>query len=76
MPVTDPNMPEELKTALEAMERDVQSFKTDISYQAPEVHNSLWGNVQQQLAETMRELYNSLSPEPYEGPPTNRGGET
>lgn len=67
MPVTDPNMPEPLRTAMEAMEREVQSFKTDISYQAPEMHRELWINLQDGLVDNLVTLYNSLSIEPYKG---------
>jgi len=66
MPVTDPDMPEPLKDALEAMELSVQSFKTDLSYQAPEMHRELWINVQMELADVLRELHNKLSDTPYE----------
>jgi hypothetical protein len=51
MPVTDPNMPEPLKQAIETMEREVQSFKTDLSYQAPEMHRELWINLQGNLVD-------------------------
>ena len=60
MPV-HPNTPEPLKTALESMEHNVQTFKTDLSYQAPEVHRELWINLQQGLAETMTTLYGKAS---------------
>ena len=66
MPVTDPNMPKPLRVALEAMERDVQSFKTDISYQAPEMHRELWIILQHDLVDTIEALFNAVSPEPYE----------
>ena len=66
MPVTDPDMPPPLKEAMEQMERDVQGFKTDISYQAPEQHDMLWAALQHDLAGTLRKLYNDLKPdEPY-----------
>ena len=50
---------------MEAMERDVQSFKTDLSWQAPEQHRELWIMLQQNMAGTLRKLYNDLSPTPY-----------
>jgi|tagenome__1003787_1003787.scaffolds.fasta_scaffold20053709_2 hypothetical protein len=65
MPVTDPNMPEPLKQAIETMEREVQSFKTDLSYQAPEMHRELWINLQGNLVDNLVMLYNGVSPEPY-----------
>ena len=68
MPVVDPNMPEPLKTAMEAMERDVQAFKTNLSYQAPEVHRELWIELQENLVDAMVTLYNSTSIEPYKAP--------
>jgi hypothetical protein len=66
MPV-HPDVPEPLKTALESMERDVQSFKTDLSYQAPEMHRELWIGLQEGLADTMKTLYEEA---------TTKGGET
>lgn len=65
MPVVDPNMPEPLKQAMEAMEADVQGFKTNLSYQAPEMHRELWIDLQESLVDTMVTLYNSVSIEPY-----------
>jgi len=65
MPVTDPNMPEALRVAMESMERDVQSFKTRLSYQAPEQHRELWIGLQHDLADTLVTLYAEVSDEPY-----------
>jgi hypothetical protein len=56
MPV-HPDVPEPLRSALETMEASVQSFKTDLAYQAPEMHRELWINLQQELAATMTKLY-------------------
>jgi hypothetical protein len=65
MPVTDPNMPEPLKQAMEDMEREVQGFKTAMTWQAPEMHRELWIELQQNLANSLVTLYNGVSPEPY-----------
>jgi len=65
MPVTDPDMPPPLRECMEVMERDVQQFKTDLSYQAPEQHRELWIILQQNLAGTLRKLYNDISDKPY-----------
>jgi hypothetical protein len=66
MPVTDPAMPEPLKTAMETMEREVQSTKGSMAYCAPEMQDEFWIALQHDLAEALRDLYNAVSPEPYE----------
>jgi hypothetical protein len=66
MPVTDPNMPQPLREAMNSMEATVQSFKTDISYQAPEMHRELWIELQLNLVDTLKTLYNEVSATPYE----------
>ena len=56
MPVAE-EVPEPLKTAMEEMEASVQTFKTDLSYQAPELHRELWIRLQQELASILSTLY-------------------
>jgi|SoimicMinimDraft_3_1059731.scaffolds.fasta_scaffold1872480_1 hypothetical protein len=56
MPV-DPNTPEPLFTALERMEAVVQSFKSSLSFAAPEIHDIIWAELQQNLASILTDLY-------------------
>jgi hypothetical protein len=64
MPVTDPNMPEPLRTSIEAMEVQVQEAKRSLAYAAPELHDEIWILLQHELADAMRQLYNEFN-EPY-----------
>jgi hypothetical protein len=61
MPVGE-DVPEPLRTSLQEMEASVQSFKTDLSYQAPEMHRELWIRLQQELAGILTTLYSDMSP--------------
>jgi hypothetical protein len=46
MPVTDPNMPEPLKQAIEEMERSVQETSSESRLQAPEMQDKFWITLQ------------------------------
>jgi hypothetical protein len=59
MPV-HPDVPEPLKSALQAMEDSVQSTKSSLAYCAPEMMDRFWIQLQQELANTMSELYKEL----------------
>lgn len=59
MPV-HPNTPEPLKTALEAMESEVQSVKSSLAFCAPEMADEFWIELQQGLASTMTALYEEM----------------
>jgi hypothetical protein len=65
MPVTDPNMPEPLKQAIEEMERSVQETKRSLAYCAPEMQDKFWITLQMDMADAIATLYNAASPEPY-----------
>jgi hypothetical protein len=73
MPVTDDSMPEPLREALGTMEASMQSFKTALAYQAPEMHRELWIGIQHDLADAFVELHNKVSPEPYEPSEVSNG---
>jgi len=56
MPV-DPSTPEPLFTALERMETVVQSFKSSLSFAAPEMYDTFWAKLQTDLASILTDLY-------------------
>lgn len=60
MPVGE-DVPEPLKAALEDMEAKVQSFKSSISFAAPEMFDTFFAELQMGLASTMADLYTNLT---------------
>jgi hypothetical protein len=59
MPVPD-DCPEPLKTAINDMEAQVQAFKKDTAYKAPEQMRDHWIDLQQGLVATMATLYEGM----------------
>jgi hypothetical protein len=55
MSPVSPDCPEPLKTALKGMEGAVQSTRSSLAYAAPEMHDLLWGRLQEQLADILIE---------------------
>jgi hypothetical protein len=54
MSPVNPDTPEPLKGYLEDMERIVQSTKTSLAFAAPELQDTHWALMQNQLAEVIQ----------------------